>query len=177
MARRDVPGLVYLIHLDRPIGNVQSRTGFARHYTGWAKDLDARLADHAAGRGSKLMAAVKQAGISWSVARTWPGTRARERQLKSQGGASRRCPQCGVTPRKDGTQMSTKPQDAGRQKPACQPGKPQLAVGTQADLPAQRPAVQPAEPGTWAKRALRDAALRNREVMRKQIEEDREAGR
>jgi hypothetical protein len=38
---------------------------------------------------------ITQAGISFRVARLWPGvTRARERQLKRQGGASRRCPIC-----------------------------------------------------------------------------------
>jgi hypothetical protein len=38
---------------------------------------------------------ITQAGISFRVARLWPGvTRARERQLKQQGGASRRCPIC-----------------------------------------------------------------------------------
>ena len=40
------------------------------------------------------MAAVEAAGITWHVSRTWIGTRARERQLKTQGGASRRCPDC-----------------------------------------------------------------------------------
>jgi hypothetical protein len=58
---------------------------------------------------------VKAAGISWRLARTWPGGRARERQLKNQGGASRRCPECGVTPRtppaepKDTTGMTQPP--------------------------------------------------------------------
>jgi hypothetical protein len=42
---------------------------------------------------------VKAAGITWTLARTWPGDRNRERQLKNQGGASRRCPACGIQPR------------------------------------------------------------------------------
>jgi hypothetical protein len=38
---------------------------------------------------------ITQAGITFRLARVWPGvTRARERQLKQQGGASRRCPIC-----------------------------------------------------------------------------------
>jgi hypothetical protein len=37
---------------------------------------------------------ITQAGIEWTLARTWHGTRERERQLKRQGGASRRCPTC-----------------------------------------------------------------------------------
>ncbi len=54
-----------------------------------------RLGEHAAGRGARLVEVITQAGISFRLARTWPGvTRARERQLKNQGGASRRCPIC-----------------------------------------------------------------------------------
>jgi predicted GIY-YIG superfamily endonuclease len=64
------------------------------HYTGWAHDLDARLAKHQASRGARLLEVVTQAGISWTLARTWTGDRTRERQLKNQGGASRRCPIC-----------------------------------------------------------------------------------
>lgn len=85
-------GTVYLLHFDRPYRH-------ARHYIGWTADLDARLAEHAAGHGARLLAVVKAAGIGWSLARTWPGNRARERQIKNQGGASRRCPACGVRPR------------------------------------------------------------------------------
>ncbi len=85
-------GIVYLLHFDRPYGH-------AAHYTGWAGDLNARLAEHAAGRGARLLAIIQAAGIGWRLARTWPGTRRTERGLKRQGGASRRCPLCGITPR------------------------------------------------------------------------------
>ncbi|MFI5910914.1 hypothetical protein [Dactylosporangium sp. NPDC051541] len=84
--------MIYLLHFDRPFGH-------ARHYTGWTKDLAARLAEHATGRGARLLAAVHAAGIRWELARTWTGTRNDERALKRQGGASRRCPLCGVKPR------------------------------------------------------------------------------
>jgi predicted GIY-YIG superfamily endonuclease len=88
-----VKGTVYLIHFDVPFRH-------ARHYTGWASDLDARLALHAAGHGARLLAVIREAGINWKVARTWVGVdRNFERSLKKQGGASRRCPLCGVTPR------------------------------------------------------------------------------
>ena len=88
-------GTVYLLHLDAP------GVGHARHYSGWTTDLEARLAEHAAGRGARLLAVARSAGVGWTLARTWPGaSRARERQLKRQGGASRRCPLCGVTPRR-----------------------------------------------------------------------------
>ncbi len=88
------PGTVYLLHFDRPYAH-------ARHYLGWTHPggLDARLAEHAAGRGARLLHVVAGAGIGWTLARTWTGTRARERALKLQGGASRRCPLCGVRPR------------------------------------------------------------------------------
>jgi predicted GIY-YIG superfamily endonuclease len=86
-------GTVYLLHLDRPYGH-------ARHYCGWTTDLDARLAAHTAGTGARLLAVAADAGIGWRLARTWPGVdRRRERQLKNQGGAARRCPLCGITPR------------------------------------------------------------------------------
>jgi hypothetical protein len=37
---------------------------------------------------------VRAVGIGWQLARTWCGGKHRERQLKKQGGASRRCPIC-----------------------------------------------------------------------------------
>ena len=43
---------------------------------------------------SPLLQVIASAGIGWTLARTWEGTRQRERQLKRQGGASRRCPIC-----------------------------------------------------------------------------------
>jgi hypothetical protein len=90
------PGIVYLLHLSRPHKH-------ARHYTGWARggprQLARRLAEHGTRRGTPLLLAAREAGITWQLARTWPGTRARERQLKEQGGASRRCLLCGVAPR------------------------------------------------------------------------------
>ncbi len=86
--------VIYLLHFDRPYRH-------ARHYLGTTDDghLAERLALHAAGRGARLTQVVRDAGIGWQLARTWPGGRSRERQLKAQGGASRRCPLCGVHPR------------------------------------------------------------------------------
>lgn len=85
-------GTIYLLHFAQPYKH-------ARHYLGWTTDLNARLAEHAAGRGARLLAVVQAAGITWDLARTWPGSRTRERALKRQGGASRCCPLCGVRPR------------------------------------------------------------------------------
>ena len=84
-------GTVYLLHFDR-------RYGHPGHYTGWTSDLTARLAEHAAGRGARLLAVITEAGIGWHLARTWVGCRSLERALKRQGGASRRCPAFGVHP-------------------------------------------------------------------------------
>jgi hypothetical protein len=87
-------GVIYLLHFDRPIGDLTNPRGFASHYTGWTLDLPRRLTEHAAGRGARLMEVLGEAGIGWQLARVWPGTRARERSLKGSGGAARRCPVC-----------------------------------------------------------------------------------
>lgn len=85
-------GTTYLIHLDQPLGH-------ARHYLGWAKNLKRRLDHHAAGTGARMLAVCIERGITWQLARTWPDTtRAREAQLKKQGGRARMCPLCGVVP-------------------------------------------------------------------------------
>lgn len=85
-------GLIYLLHFDCPYRH-------ARHYTGYTDDLVSRLTEHHKSHGARLLAVLKAHNIGWTLARTWPGNRTRERQLKRQGGASRRCPHCGVTPR------------------------------------------------------------------------------
>jgi predicted GIY-YIG superfamily endonuclease len=86
-------GVIYLIHFDRPIGDLRNPRGFASHYTGWTLDLPSRLVLHAQGRGARLMQVVGEQGIGWQLARIWTGTRTRERSLK-QRGATRRCPVC-----------------------------------------------------------------------------------
>jgi len=94
-------GVVYLLHFSRPYGpgGGANGRGTARHYIGWAADLEARLAAHERGQGARLLAVIKAAGIGFELVRTWPGSRVRERQIKRQGGASRCCPLCGVKPR------------------------------------------------------------------------------
>lgn len=86
MTRR-AHGTVYLLHF-------ASRYGHAGHYLGWAADVDARLAEHAAGRGARLLAVVRAAGIGWQLARTWRGGRRLERRIKTLGGLARVCPLC-----------------------------------------------------------------------------------
>ena len=86
-----VPGIVYLLHFDRPYRH-------ARHYTGWsADDVPDRLVQHAAGRGARLMTVIYEAGIGFVLVRTCEGTRSTERAIKNAGGAVRFCPLC--TPR------------------------------------------------------------------------------
>ena len=82
-----VDGVVYLLHFDKPFGH-------ARHYLGWAINLDGRLHHHEKGTGANLLKHAKAAGVSWSLVRTWPGDRYLERRLKNQGGHSRKCPAC-----------------------------------------------------------------------------------
>lgn len=79
----------------------------------WASGLPKRLNDHATGHGARLLSVITDAGIGWTLARTWPNTtRTYERCLKNQGGASRRCPVCRAT--------STDP-DAALATPALAP--------------------------------------------------------
>ena len=56
-------GTVYLLHFDQPYKH-------ARHYVGWtARTVRCRLAEHEAGRGARLLAVVRAAGIGWQLAR------------------------------------------------------------------------------------------------------------
>jgi hypothetical protein len=88
-------GTVYLLHFDQRYEHAGHYTGFAESSGAEGSGLLNRLGEHQQGRGARLVEVITQAGISFRVARLWPGvTRARERQLKAQGGASRRCPIC-----------------------------------------------------------------------------------
>jgi len=85
------PGTVYLIHFDVAYKH-------ARHYLGWTLDLLARLQAHRDGRGARLMEVITKAGITWQLARTWPGGRDRERAIKNRHEAPRLCPFCTPDP-------------------------------------------------------------------------------
>lgn len=80
-------GTIYLIHFERPFKH-------AGHYLGWTQNLKQRYAHHVAGRGSRLMAVVSEAGIGSKIVRTWKGDRYEERRLKGRGGRARLCPVC-----------------------------------------------------------------------------------
>ena len=75
---RRADGVVYLVHFTEPYRH-------ARHYTGWTADLDSRLAEHQAGRGARLLQVITQAGIDWTLARTWQGTRAARAPAQAPG--------------------------------------------------------------------------------------------
>ncbi len=137
--------VVYLLHFERPYHH-------ARHYLGTTSNLRRRLAEHEAGRGARLLAVVQAAGIGWELARLWPGGRARERQLKRQGGHARLCPLCGVRPRRlpvnrDGTISRSLTTDAQKLAAGVMTAA-QLAVHTELrhGLVAGKPAW-PAERG------------------------------
>jgi hypothetical protein len=89
---------VYLIHFAQPIGNAASPRGQAGHYLGTAYDLNRRLAQHRVGTGAAIMRAVCERGIPFFVARTWPGGRRLERQLKRHKNSPRLCPACVPAP-------------------------------------------------------------------------------
>jgi hypothetical protein len=112
-------GTVYILHLDPPYKH-------ARHYTGHAEPgrLRARLAAHAAGTGARLMQVVKAAGGSFRLARTLPGSRTRERELKDRHEAPRLCPICTPHPLPALAENSRRSQPARKPEPAAAPSPP-----------------------------------------------------
>lgn len=134
-------GTLYLLHFSK-------RYKQAGHYLGFTTDLQARLAEHEAGHGARLLQVAKAAGITWTLARTWQGDRRRERQLKNQGGASRRCPKCGVRPRTTSAERTE--QTTMKQPPEKDTGHP--LVGSR---PPEYVIV------TWVSEQLRDRVQRN----------------
>lgn len=79
---------VYLLHFERPIAH-------ARHYLGYADDVDTRIAKHRNGNGARLVAEFVANDIGFTVARIWPGgDRTFERKLKNRHNTPRLCPVC-----------------------------------------------------------------------------------
>lgn len=94
MQRKKTTGC-YLLHFDTPLAH-------ARHYLGYARDIDARIAAHTAGQGARLMAVCKERGIGFQLVRVWPGAnRLDERKLKNRKNGPALCPRC--HPPKKGT--------------------------------------------------------------------------
>ena len=79
--------MVYLLHFDRKLCH-------AGHYLGSTNDLESRLQCHRQGNGARLMEVVAEHGITWRLARTWPGDRTLERRLKRRKEGRRLCPIC-----------------------------------------------------------------------------------
>ena len=81
---------VYLLHLSQPMSH-------ARHYIGWANDLDARIAHHRDGTGARFTQVAVQRGIELLLARVWPDQdKAFERRLKNYKHPTTFCPMCRV---------------------------------------------------------------------------------
>ena len=81
----------------RPLEGNGCRGQYAGHYWGWTDDLVRRIVrEHRnprwAGPG-RLVQVALAAGLTFELAYVeYPATRSRERRLKNQGGAARRCP-------------------------------------------------------------------------------------
>lgn len=88
-----VLGVIYIVHFDRKLHHAQ-------HYIGWTTNLDVRLTVHDHGQGSRLLAAVRDAGIGFQVVRRFSGTRNDERRVKNQKNGPRWCPVCSNHPAK-----------------------------------------------------------------------------
>jgi hypothetical protein len=80
--------MVYLLCFERNFRH-------ARHYLGFVKyDLEGRLEQHRTGKGARLMEVISEAGIGFSLSRTWIGDRKLERKLKKRKNSPRLCPIC-----------------------------------------------------------------------------------
>jgi hypothetical protein len=82
----------------RPLQGNGVRGQYAGHYWGWTDDLIRRIAQHRNPRwrgAGRLVQVALAAGLSFELAwLEYPATRGRERRLKNQGSAYRRCPLC-----------------------------------------------------------------------------------
>jgi hypothetical protein len=79
---KEVEGMIYLLHYDRPLHHAQ-------HYLGFTDDLDARTARHLNGFGGRLPAVFLELGISFTIARNlgWrpeAGTQTQEPQERAK---------------------------------------------------------------------------------------------
>lgn len=80
--------VVYLIHLDSPLCH-------ARHYIGYSDYLEARLAHHENGTGSKFLRAVASIGIKFHAVALYVGAdRHFERLLHNTHNTATYCPIC-----------------------------------------------------------------------------------
>lgn len=81
-------GTVYLLHLDSPLGH-------SRHYMGFSTNVPQRLDRHRLGRGARMLAAAREAGIGFRLVRSWGNVSPSfERRLKRRKEGPRLCPVC-----------------------------------------------------------------------------------
>jgi predicted GIY-YIG superfamily endonuclease len=92
---------------------------------GWSRQLDRRLAHHAAGTGANFLRVVREAGLTWTLARVWEGQdRAFERKLKDTHRVRIYCPLCAkekvrtYRPKENATRVAP-PTDAHNACNAC----------------------------------------------------------
>ena len=82
----------------RPLQGNGCRGQYAGHYWGWTEDLVRRIGEHRNPRwrgAGRLVQVALAAGLTFELAwLEYPATRGRERRLKNQGSAYRRCPLC-----------------------------------------------------------------------------------
>ena len=82
----------------RPLVGNGCRGQYAGHYWGWTDDLIRRINQHHNPRwrgAGRLVQVALAAGLTFELAWCeYPATRGRERRLKNQGSAYRRCPLC-----------------------------------------------------------------------------------
>jgi predicted GIY-YIG superfamily endonuclease len=76
-------GMIYLLHFDEKLNGQQ-------HYLGWTgrDDLRLRIKEHRLGQGGKTTRRFKLAGIPFTLARAWEGTRDDEKRFKNKSLAS-----------------------------------------------------------------------------------------
>jgi hypothetical protein len=82
----------------QPLQGNGCRGQYAGHYWGWTDNLERRISQHRNPRwrgAGRLVQVALEAGLSFELAwLEFPATRGRERRLKNQGSAYRRCPLC-----------------------------------------------------------------------------------
>lgn len=91
----DAEGMVYLLHFNRPIGDLSNPRGRAQHYLGWTTNLEGRLKARAGGNGhARILEVLAERGIGFTLVRTWAGPQSLERKLKRQHNSPRFCYIC-----------------------------------------------------------------------------------
>jgi hypothetical protein len=90
-----IPGL-YLLCYHGTAGDPSRPGAFAKHYLGFAVNIEQRVTQHENGTSkASLPTWFARKGITFTVARVWPGgTREDERKRKNAGHFARLCPCC-----------------------------------------------------------------------------------